>query len=111
MVPDLFVKREADVSTDCVRASLAAGGVVGTAIVRGRAKLFSVTIATNRDGEKHGLNRMSSKSAANRANRTQNDKLCHLQRMSGRSILSTARRPDRRSDGSEFYDNFVKVIK
>ena len=86
IVRDLFLKREVDVSTECVRVSLAARRTreLGTAFVRGRVKLISVTIATNRDSEKPGLNRKSRKSAPNRANGVRNDKLYCLYRMSGR---------------------------
>ena len=69
IVRDLFIKREVDVSTECVRVSLAAGGRSTWHGLRpSRVKLISVTIATHRDREKLGLNRKSRKSAPNRAN-------------------------------------------
>ena len=70
-----------------VQALRRADGVLGTAFVRRRAKLISVTIATNRDREKRGLNRKSRKSATNHANGVQNGKLCCLHRMSGMLLL------------------------
>ena len=79
IIRDLFLKREVDVSTEGVRGSLAAGRrSTCLRLHPPRVKLISVTIGTNRDREKRGLNRNPSKSATNRSNGAQNDKLCCL---------------------------------
>ena len=84
----LFMKREVDVSTEVFRVSFAAGRLdIWVGLRPFRAKLISVTIATNRDSEKSGLNRKSPKSATNRAKGAGDDKLCRVHRMSGSSFL------------------------
>ncbi len=112
IVRDLSINREVDVSTEGIRVTLRpADKVLGTALVRRRVKLISVTIAINRDREKPGLNRKVRKSAPIRPKGVKSDKPCRLHKMSGSAFSVVACCPFWRFGLSGSFDSFVKVMK
>ena len=82
-----------------------------TGFVRGCTTRISVTIATNRDREKHGFNRNSRKSAPKGANGVNREKMCRLKRISGSALGTLTAGRVLKFGRDELYDNFVRAIK